>query len=71
MDDGIGKQVIPVNREVEFKLNKWMLKLGFVWLDDEAGVNFKGKWHKDGEQITQLQALIFYTNIKRWWKLWM
>lgn len=60
----------PVGRELEFKVNRFMLKAGFTW-ELEPGTNIRGYWLKGGQQLGQLQAIEIYTGVKRWWRFWL
>ncbi len=61
---------IPVDRRLEFKVNRFMLKIGFVW-ENEPNTNIRGHWTKDGQQVSQLQAIAIYTGINKWWRFWL
>ena len=54
----------------EFKVNRFMLKVGFIW-EFESDTNLRGYWAKNGQHLSQLQAIEIYTGVKRWWRFWI
>lgn len=64
------RRFTPVDRKLEFKVNRFMLKAGFSWVNYQ-GTNINGYWLKSGEKLTQLQAIQVYTGVKRWWRIWL
>jgi hypothetical protein len=61
----------------EFKVNAWMIKLGFHW-DITPGTPanpnpFNGLWVKDGNAFSQEQAVFWYQtlHVKKWWRFWL
>lgn len=67
----------PKDHVDEFKVNKWMLKHGFIWDitpgTPESPDPWNGLWNKDGNAFTQEQAVFLYRawHPKRWWKFWV
>lgn len=58
----------------DFKVNKWMLKLGAKWTVSEAktksaATGIGDQWELQGMKITQTEAckLYYAVHVKKWW----
>jgi len=57
----------------EFKVNGWMLHLGFRWEQQTEYQNGPHLWVKYGHSYTQEQAIFWYrvTNPRKIWRFWL
>ena len=69
MEENSMRIVVPVQRSLEFKVNRWMVKLGFHW-HHEVNSGIELYWEKNGQRYTQLQAIVMYVAVKNRWKFW-
>lgn len=66
--DGVGYYTKPTVDH--FKVNKYMLKKGFVW--EHSALNTPGVWvdiEGDSDPLSQDEAVEFYKNRKRFWQI--
>ena len=66
------KYAMPWEMVDNFKVNKWMLKIGAKWVMPDPNRNFVGEWHLYDMVINQEQACKWYlaTHSKPWWRFW-
>lgn len=55
------------DRELDFKVNKFMVKRGFHW-HHVVKSRVELYWEKNGERFDQMQARVIYRSCKRWWE---